>query len=95
MVRNKNTLSEKLLTALTTPVAKIGILVSIATGGFTFGKYYQESIMIRNEAQQERIFNEKLYHYQSENLMLQDKCNQLRQEIKELNFQIKQNNGKR
>lgn len=95
MVRNKNTLSEKILMAFTSFWAKLGISGAFIVGVFAFGRYYQERIMIRNEAQRECIFNEKLYHYQRENLTLQDKCNQLKQEIKELNFQIRQNNGKR
>lgn len=75
--------------AFTSFWAKLGISGAFIVGVFAFGRYYQESIMIRNEAQRECIFNEKLYHYQRENLTLQDKCNQLKQEIKELNFQIR------
>lgn len=52
--------------AFTSFWAKLGISGAFIVGVFAFGRYYQESIMIRNEAQRECIFNEKLYHYQRE-----------------------------
>ena len=50
MVRNKNTLSEKILMAFTSFWAKLGISGAFIVGVFAFGRYYQESIMIRNYA---------------------------------------------
>lgn len=95
MVRNKNTLQEKILKIVSSPLTKNGLYLALLGAAFKFGTFYKESIMIREEAKQECDFNEKLYHFQSENLTLQDKCNQLKQDIKELNFQIKHNNEKR
>lgn len=95
MVRNRNTLKDKMLKIASSPLTRNGLYLALLGGAFTFGMYYQESKMIRDEVHQERILNEKLYHCLSENLSLQDKCNQLKQEIKELNFQIKLNNDKK
>ena len=91
----KKTTAEKIISVFTGFWAKAGITLGFIAGVFWFGRYYQESIMIRESAKQERSFNEVLYQYQKENLALQDKCNCLKQEIKELNFQIEQNNGKK
>lgn len=45
--------------AFTSFWAKLGISGAFIVGVFAFGRYYQESIMIRNEAQRECIFKEK------------------------------------
>ena len=75
--------------------AKAGITLGFIAGVFWFGRYYQESIMIRENTRQERDFNEMIFQYQKENLSLQEKCNHLQQEVKELNFKInKQNESK-
>lgn len=51
--------------------------------------------MIRENTKQERDFNEMIFQFQKENLSIQEKCNHLQQEVKELNFKInKQNESK-
>lgn len=94
MGKVKKLTADKIISVFTSFWAKAGITLGFIAGVFWFGRYYQESIMIRESAKQERFFNEALYQCQKENLTLQDKCNHLKQEIEELNFQIKQNNGK-
>ncbi|MEE1317254.1 MAG: hypothetical protein U0K35_08515 [Prevotella sp.] len=95
MSKKKETLSEKIIMAFSSFWAKAGITTGFIAGVFWFGRYYQESIMIRENTKQERDFNEMIFQFQKENLSLQEKCNHLQQEVKELNFKInKQNESK-
>ena len=95
MSKKKETRSEKIIMAFSSFWAKAGITLGLIAGVFWFGRHYQESIMIRENTRQERDFNEMIFQYQKENLSLQEKCNHLQQEVKELNFKInKQNESK-
>ena len=95
MSKKKETLSEKIIIAFSSFWVKAGITAGLIAGVFWFGRYYQESIMIRENTKQERDFNKMIFQFQKENLSLQEKCNHLQQEVKELNFKLnKQNESK-
>lgn len=92
MSRRNIPFKERILNIIESKWTKVGVYSAIAGAGYWFGTYRQENICIRNEAKTISDNNEKFYQLQQENLKIQNECNSLKLEVKELTYQLK--NGK-